>query len=128
MSVPLVRENDIEELALPGRYLRWLANAERLSPQHLSVCMIRVPAGEKVRPAHSHPNGEELIYIIRGEGRVMVDGAVDTVQEGTSVLFPQGSVHMLHNTGDREMKVICFFAPPTGLANYKNHDDVDFPV
>ena len=34
---------------------------------------------------------------------------------------------MLHNTGNDEMKVVCFFAPPTGLENYQMHEDVDFP-
>jgi mannose-6-phosphate isomerase-like protein (cupin superfamily) len=43
------------------------------------------------------------------------------------VLFPQGAVHMLHNTGQEEMKVVCFFAPPTNLDNYRFHEDVDFP-
>ena len=128
MSVPLVHEGDIEELALPGRHLRWLVNAERLNGRHLSACVIRVPPGEKVRPAHSHPNGEELIYIIHGSGRVLVDGAVEAVKEGTTVLFPQGSVHMLQNTGGEEMKVICFFAPPSNLSTYKFFDDVDFPA
>jgi uncharacterized cupin superfamily protein len=127
MSVRIIHEGDIEEAALPGRYMRWLVNAERLGAQYLSVCVIRVAPGEKVRPAHAHPNGEELIYIIRGSGRVVVDGAVEAVKEGAAVLFPQGSVHMLQNTGGEEMKVICFFAPPSNLSTYKFFDDVDFP-
>ena len=128
MSVPLIHESDVEELALPGRHLRWLVNAERLNPRCLSVCVIRVPPGEAVRPAHAHPNGEECIYIIHGSGRVMVNGEVEPVKEGTAVLFPQGSVHMLQNTGDEEMKVVCFFAPPTDLSNYKFFEGVDFPA
>ncbi len=127
MTVPLVRENDVEELDLPGRRLRWLVSHESLDATHLSMCVIRVAPGEKVRPAHSHPNGEEVIYIISGSGRVMVDGAVDQVEAGTAVLFPQGKVHMLHNTGTGEMKVVCFFAPPTNLENYRFFEDVDFP-
>jgi quercetin dioxygenase-like cupin family protein len=128
MSVPSIHEGDVEELALPGRHLRWLVNAENLKPNHLSVCVIRVPPGEAVKPAHSHPNGEECIYIIRGSGRVMVNGEVEAVKEGTAVLFPQGSVHILQNTGDEEMKVVCFFAPPTDLSNYKFFEGVDFPA
>jgi uncharacterized cupin superfamily protein len=127
MSVRIIHEGDIEETALPGRYMRWLVNAERLGAQHLSVCTIRVAPGEKVRPAHAHPNGEELIYIIHGSGRVVVDGDVEAVKEGAAVLFPQGSVHMLQNTGGDDMKVICFFAPPSNLSTYKFFDDVDFP-
>jgi quercetin dioxygenase-like cupin family protein len=128
MSVPLIHENDIPELDLPGRHLRWLVNAERLNAAHLSACMIRVAPGETVRPAHSHPNGEELIYIIRGSGRVMVDGAVDAVREGSVVLYPQGSVHMLQNNSSEELKAICFFAPASDLATYRFFEDVEFPA
>ena len=128
MSVPLVRENELPEVELPGRHLRWLVSSELLNSRHMSVCMIRVAPGQTVRPAHSHPNGEEVIYIIRGSGRVMVDGAVDAVSEGTAVLFPQGKVHMLQNTGDEEMKVICFFAPPSNLGTYQFFDDIEFPA
>ena len=115
-------------LDLPGRNLRWLITPELLSASHMSVCLIRVPPGATVRPAHSHPNGEEAIYIIEGSGRVLVNGEVGAVKEGTTVLFPKGEVHMLQNTGGREMKVICFFAPATDLDNYKFFDGVEFPT
>jgi quercetin dioxygenase-like cupin family protein len=86
-----------------------------------------VAPGDRVRPAHSHPNGEEVIYIITGAGRVLIEGTVQAVRPGSVVLFPRGAVHMLHNTSGDEMKVVCFFAPPTGLDNYKMYEDVDFP-
>jgi quercetin dioxygenase-like cupin family protein len=127
MPVPAIHENDVEDLDLPGRHLRWLVSPEALKAQHCSACVINLAPGEKVRPAHSHPNGEEVIYIIRGSGRVLVAGEVTAVREGMAVLFPQGAVHMLHNSGAEEMKVICFFAPPTSLANYQMHEGVDFP-
>jgi uncharacterized cupin superfamily protein len=128
MKIPVISEKDVLEIALPGRRLRWLITKENASAQHLSVCCIRVAPGEAVRPAHSHPNGEEAIYIIRGIGRVLIDGVVEQVKEGTAVLFPQGSVHMLQNTGTEEMKVVCFFAPPSDLGTYKFFEDVEFPA
>jgi len=68
MSVPLIHEDETTGLDLPGRNLRWLVNAETLGANHMSVCLIKVAPGDKVRPAHSHPKGEESIYIISGEG------------------------------------------------------------
>jgi quercetin dioxygenase-like cupin family protein len=127
MSVPSMHETEVEELDLPGRQLRWVVSPESIPAAHCSACVIRIAPGERVRPAHSHPNGEEVIYIIRGTGRVLVAGEVSPVREGTTVLFPQGAVHMLHNTGAEEMKVVCFFAPSTGLDNYRMHEEVDFP-
>jgi quercetin dioxygenase-like cupin family protein len=127
MSVPVIHEGDAAELDLPGRHLRWLVSNTGLSSTQCSACLIHVAPGERVRPAHSHPNGEEVIYIIRGTGRVLVAGEVQAVRAGSTVLFPQGAVHMLHNTGTEEMKVVCFFAPATDLANYRMHEGVDFP-
>jgi quercetin dioxygenase-like cupin family protein len=128
MTVPAIHESDAEELDLPGRQLRWVVSDATLKARHCSACVIRIAPGERVRPAHSHPNGEEVIYIVSGSGRALVDGEVTAVKAGTTVLFPQGQVHMLHNTGLEEMKVVCFFAPPTNLANYQMHEGVDFPA
>jgi quercetin dioxygenase-like cupin family protein len=127
MTVPAIHEDDTEELGLPGRRLRWLVSKDAVNANNCSACVIRVSPGEKVTPAHSHPNGEEVIYIITGSGRVLVGSDVSPVRAGMAILFPQGVVHMLHNTGAEEMKVVCFFSPATGLENYRMHEGVDFP-
>jgi len=125
--VPAIHEQDVDAIELTGRRLRWLVAPGAVKADHCSACVIVVPPGERVRPAHSHPNGEEVIYILTGSGRVLVGTEVSPVRQGTAVLFPRGVVHMLHNTGSVEMKVVCFFAPPTGLDNYVMHEGVDFP-
>ena len=125
--MPAIHEDDAEALGLPGRELRWLVAPGALRANHCSTSVIRVAPGDRVRPAHSHPNGEEVIYIISGSGRVLVGDEIHQVRPGTVVLFPRGVVHMLHNTSGEEMKVVCFFAPPTGLDNYVMHEGVDFP-
>jgi quercetin dioxygenase-like cupin family protein len=128
VKLPIVDETSIEALNLPGRDRRWIITKENVNAQHCTMCMIEVSPGETVRPAHSHPNGEEVIYIIQGNGRVMIDGVVEDVKQGCAVLFSQGSIHMLQNSGDEQMKVACFFAPPSYLGTYKFFDDVEFPA
>jgi quercetin dioxygenase-like cupin family protein len=123
----ILHEDDARVLDLPGRELRWLVAPDAIAAGHCSACVIRIAPGDRVRPAHSHPNGEEVIYIIRGSGRVLVGEDVQAIRAGTAVLFPRGVVHMVHNTGAEEMKVVCFFAPPTSLENYRMHEEVDFP-
>jgi|SRR5579863_4572380 len=127
MGVRLIHEADVAEQDLPGRRLRWLVNGGGIAANHASMCVIRVPPGETVRPAHSHPDGEEIIYILHGSGRVMVEGKVEDVGPGTAVLFPQGAIHMLQNNGAEEMKVACFFAPAADFSSYRFFDDIDFP-
>ncbi len=127
MSVPVIHEADVDEMQLPGRKFRWLVAEDRIRAEHCSTCVIRVAPGDKVRPAHSHPHSEEVIYVLSGRGRVLVDGEIAPVRAGSAVLFPQGKPHMLQNTGQEEMKVICFFAPATTLDNYRMHEEIDFP-
>ena len=127
MPVPAIHEDDVDALGLPGRELRWLISPTAVPAEGCSACVIRVAPGDRVRPAHSHPNGEEVIYIITGSGRVLVGEDVRSITPGTVVLFPRGVVHMVHNTSDEEMKVVCFFAPATNLENYRMHEEVDFP-
>ena len=123
----IIHEKDVPEVEHPGRFMRWLANADSLQANNLSVCVIRVLPGEAVRPAHSHPNSEELIYIITGNGKVMIENEVGEVSAGSAILFEQRKIHMLKNTGDIEMKVICFFAPATNIDNYKTFEHIPFP-
>jgi len=128
MSLPIIDETTVEELDLPGRRLRWVVTQENTGAQHCTMAVIRVAPGSRVRPAHSHPNGEEVIYIVSGHGRVLIDGEVQTVKAGCAVLFPKGKIHMLENLSNEEMKVACFFAPPTSLDNYVFFEDIDFPA
>lgn len=123
----IIHETDVPEVQHPGRSMRWLANEDSLQAKNLSCCVIRVQPGEAVRPAHSHPKSEELIYIMSGHGKVMIEGEVGEVRTGSAILFEQGKVHMLKNTGDVEMKVICFFAPATNIDNYKMFEEIEFP-
>lgn len=123
----VIHETEVVEKAVPGRFLRWIADkGVGLDPEYLSCCVMRVQPGETVRPAHCHPNGEELIYVIRGAGQVYVDGTIAPVREGSAVLFEKGSIHMVRNSGEEEMKVICVFAPPSNLDEYEFHPEVDF--
>jgi mannose-6-phosphate isomerase-like protein (cupin superfamily) len=62
-----------------------------------------------------------------GRGKVMIEGEVGEVRAGSAVLFEEGKVHMLRNTGKEEMKVACFFAPATNLDNYRTFEDIPFP-
>ena len=122
----IIHEDDIEEKMIPGRFIRWIADEKSMQPKYCSSCIIRVLPGETVQPAHAHAEGEELIYLLSGKGEAWVDGEIRSMQTGSAVLFEQNAVHMIRNVGDEEMKVVCFFAPPTDLASYKLCEGLKF--
>ena len=123
----VIHESEAPEKAVPGRFLRWIAGPKSgLESGDCACCIMRVEAGSTVQPAHSHPDCEELIYFIEGEGLVYVDGLITPVRAGSAVLFEKDSVHMVRNSGKKEMKVACFFSEATSLDKYRFHEDVDF--
>ena len=68
---PVIHETDVAEKKVPGRYLRWVVDGgvSGLDGKFCSCCIMRVEPGQTVNPAHCHPDGEEMLYIIRGEGK-----------------------------------------------------------
>ena len=127
MSLPIVDESTMEESALQGRHLRWVITKENTGAKYCTFAVIRVAPHGRALPAHSHPAGEEIIYILNGHGRVLIGDEIEPVKAGCAVLFQQGKVHILENLSDEEMKVACFFAPPAGFDNYRMFDEIDFP-
>src|SRR6185437_2891154 len=125
MSLPIVDESTVEESALQGRHLRWVITKENTGAKYCTFAVIRVAPHGRALPAHSHPAGEEIIYILNGHGRVLIGDEIEPVKAGCAVLFQQGKVHILENLSDEEMKVACFFAPPAGFENYRIFEDID---
>lgn len=124
---PVIHESEVPEKAVPGRFLRWVVDPEAgINADFCASCVMRVSPGETVRPAHCHPAGEEMLYIVEGEGKVYIDGTIYPLRAGSVVVFPRGSIHMVRNSGAEEMKVVCFFAPKTNLSEYEFHPETDF--
>lgn len=123
----IVNENEIEAKELPGRSLKWLFTPEMKQAVGLTFNVVNIKPGNTVKPAHSHKNHEELIYIVSGSGKVYIDGKVNNIEAGSAVLFSPGSIHMLRNSGDTDLKVACFFTPAATLSDYTFHEEVEFP-
>ena len=123
----IVYEDQLEAQNLPGRDLKWLFTPEMNVSGNFSMNVVTISPGNTVKPAHSHPGPEEVIYIVSGEGSVLIDGEVHDLRTGTAVLFKAGSIHMVRNTGQEDMKIVCFFTPPATLEDYTFYEDVEFP-
>lgn len=122
----VVHIKDIKEMTLPGRYMKQIITKDTVGAQNLSICKIRVPKGETVRPAHSHPSEEEAVYILKGQAEVYIDGEVQELVTGDTVFFPPGSIHMLRNTGEEDLEALCCFSPPTSIDKYRLYPEATF--
>jgi quercetin dioxygenase-like cupin family protein len=58
---------------------------------------------------HTH-NGEEIGYLIEGEGEVLIEGQPAIhLKPGDSFIVPAGAKHDAHNTGSAPMKMVSVY-------------------
>ena len=61
---------------------------------------------------HYHRVAEEIYFVLKGSGRMEVDGESRMVRPGDAILIPAGSWHTLENNGTSELRILCSCAPP----------------
>jgi len=112
---------------MKGRTVYWLQTPETTGGSYSSVCTCVYEPGARAFPAHSHPNGEETVYVLSGTGKVKIGELIAPIEPGSIFLFPQGVPHMVWNTGSEDMHIVCFYAPKADAIEYAFHEDFDFP-
>lgn len=72
----------------------------------------RIPFGSS-NEMHIHENGDEVIYVIEGEMRIIVDGEEAILQKSDAILLLKGQEHQIFNSSRSEDLVHTFtFSPP----------------
>lgn len=66
----------------------------------------RLPKGATIG-MHTHTENKEIIYVISGQGRAVIDGLEELLTPGVCHFCPSGSSHTIINTGDEDL---VFFA------------------
>jgi mannose-6-phosphate isomerase-like protein (cupin superfamily) len=61
---------------------------------------------------HHHRATEEIYFVVKGSGRMEVDGELRTVRPGDAILIQRGAWHSLENNGTSELRILCACAPP----------------
>jgi mannose-6-phosphate isomerase-like protein (cupin superfamily) len=75
--------------------------------------MILPPGERHVEELHIHPDAEELVVILRGQGVFVLAGQPHEVQAEDVIYIPPGQEHELRNTGS-EMLFCLFINIPVG--------------
>jgi oxalate decarboxylase/phosphoglucose isomerase-like protein (cupin superfamily) len=61
---------------------------------------------------HNHPESEEILYVLSGEGEQMLDdGEPFLVKPGDAIYVPTGVFHSTRNTGWEPMRLLAFYNP-----------------
>lgn len=75
---------------------------------------------EQATERHYHRVTEEIYFVLKGQGKMEVDGETTHVRPGDAILIPAGAWHQLENNGTSELRILCCCAPAY------SHDDTFF--
>ena len=123
----ITHEKNGDVTHLPGRDVIWLQKPETTGGKYTSVCTCIYEPGGRAYPGHSHPNGEETVYVISGTGRVRIGDVYYDIEPGSLFLFPQGVPHMVWNNGSVPLHIVCVYAPTPEAAAFQYYEDFDHP-
>jgi len=61
---------------------------------------------------HNHPNAEEILYVLSGEGEQMLDdGEPFPVKAGDTIYVPTAVFHSTRNTGWEPLRLLALYNP-----------------
>ena len=103
----LVRLADRPAQPTADRWYRVLVDDEIGSTQATQF-VGSIPPGRA--PDHFH-NYEEVLFILRGEGRMWAGETNTPIAPGSCIYLPKGQVHCVENTGEDELRLLGVFYP-----------------
>lgn len=77
---------------------------------------------------HNHPVSEQLIFVIGGEGEMMIEDEAGrpvktAVGPGSLVTIPRGAFHSTFNTGWEPLRILAVYSPAGPEAAMRNAEE-----
>ena len=122
-----VEEADVEAQVFDWGRLSWLSEPRVTAAEQFSAGVVTLQPG-KGHDRHNHPGVEEVLYVLTGRGRQMVeqDGRAVERDVGPGVLIhlPPDVFHSTVNTGAEPLRLLAVYAPPGPEAELRQMDGV----
>jgi oxalate decarboxylase/phosphoglucose isomerase-like protein (cupin superfamily) len=122
-----VEEANVETQVFDWGRLLWLSEPRVTAAEKFSAGIVILEPG-KGHTRHNHPGCEEILYVLTGEGRqvVEVDGRQreQVIGAGVLVHIPPDCFHSTVNVGAEPMRILAVYAPPGPEAELRRMDGV----
>lgn len=112
-----IHESEVEANDLPGRKHKMIIRPDNMGSKMMCFGMADFPA-QSHAPAHVHPEEEEILYVLTGEGEMYFDGEPEPIQPGTCIIVPPKVKHSIKNDSPEILRVVYIFSPPVIQGSY----------
>ena len=126
-KLTFVQSQDVETQVFDWGKLSWLSEPSVTAAERFSAGVVKLEPG-KGHERDNHPYSEEILYVVRGEGRQVVELPEGIVEEdissGTLVHIPTALFHSTINTGTDTLEMVAIYAPFGPEAELRRMDGV----
>ncbi|MCA9835954.1 MAG: cupin domain-containing protein [Trueperaceae bacterium] len=107
----ITRNEDVDQLRFDWGTLHFLSDENATGAKSFSFGHVELAVG-KGHVRHNHPDADEIIYVMSGEGDQMLDDEPAVhVKKGDSIWIPKGIYHSTINQGSEPMHLLVVYAP-----------------
>ena len=109
-----VTANDVETQVFDWGTIKWLSEPRVTNCERFSAGVVLLEPG-RGHARHNHPGVEEILYVVSGHGKQMVDDGSETWKEitpGDLIHIPPDMFHATINTGWEPLKMVAIYSPP----------------
>ena len=101
-------ETDVE--TIDGKTHHWYFRENRHESESLVFVRAKIVKGAG-HPFHTHPEMDEIIYVLSGEMTQWLEKESRTLKPGDSIFIPRGVVHGCLNQTDSECEFLAVLTP-----------------
>lgn len=96
--------------------ISWLVGAAQMPGAEQTLGVVTINPGKR-NPLHSHPNCEELLYVVSGECDHKLGDELFHMTPGSVIRIPRGIPHWARCTSSEPLVVVVSFSAPDRRTN-----------
>lgn len=106
-----IEKNTIPTHSFDWGLIKWFVSPDRIDGANVTFGEVVLLPG-KGHDRHNHPDSEEILYILSGEGvQTIGDGDPFPVKAGDIIYIPTAVFHSTYNAGWDAMRLLAFYNP-----------------
>lgn len=117
-----ISPEDVETIQLDWGTLKWMSTPEVTGAETFSAGVVVLEPG-KGHDRHIHPDSEEILYVLSGEGTQTVDDDERQVSAGDMIHIHAGVEHSTINNSWEPLRFLAMYGPPGPEAEIRKTED-----
>ncbi|RQG99409.1 cupin domain-containing protein [Natrarchaeobius oligotrophus] len=105
-----VRSEDVSTQVFDWGTIKWMSRPDVTGSERFSAGIVNLDPG-RGHELHTHPDSDELLFVISGTGEQIVGDETREIGPGELVYVPENVEHGTMNTGWETLQLLAVYAP-----------------